>query len=116
MLEPDEEPAAAPPIQKFRSTAVGTIFAAGLLGLRDVFEPPRDEEPGVVQDWSGGPEPFSEPYVLRLDPDNPADSIVLVRPHLKAEDQRRRYPAPPEAGPSGLARSAESDNITRSTD
>ena len=58
------------------------MFAAGLLGLRDVFEPPKDDEPAIVEDWSGG-EPFKDPYVLRLDPDHPEDSIVLVRPYLK---------------------------------
>jgi hypothetical protein len=77
-----DDHAAPPPIEKFRRTAVGSVFAAGLLGLRDVLEPPKDDEPAVVQDWSGG-EPFKDPYVLRLDPDNPQDSIVMVRPQLK---------------------------------
>ena len=27
--------------------------------------------------------PFTDPYVLRLDPDHPEDSIVMVRPWLK---------------------------------
>ena len=80
--EDHEEHAEPPPIEKFRRTAVGSVFAAGLLGLRDVLQPPKDEEPAVVQDWSGG-EPFKDPYVLRLDPDNPQDSIVMVRPQLK---------------------------------
>jgi len=80
MLEPDEEAAEPAPIHKFKNTTVGTIFAAGLFGLRDVLEPPKDDEPAIVQDWSGGPEPFTEGYVLRLDPDNPADSIVMIRP------------------------------------
>jgi hypothetical protein len=70
------------PIQKFRATAVGSVFAAGLLGLRDVLEGPKDDEPAIVVDWSGAP-PFSEPIVLRLDPDHPEDSIVMVRPWLR---------------------------------
>ena len=72
MIDPEEEPAEPAPIEKFRRSAVGTVFAAGLLGLRDVIEPPKDNQPPIVEDWSGGPEPFSEPLVLRLDPDNPA--------------------------------------------
>ena len=34
------------PIRAFRRTAVGTVLAAGMLGLRDVLEPPKDETPG----------------------------------------------------------------------
>jgi hypothetical protein len=80
--ESSPEHAEPAPIEKFRRTAAGSVFAAGLLGLRDVLEPAKDEQPAIVEDWSGGPEPFSEPLVLRLDPDHPEDSIVLVRPWL----------------------------------
>jgi hypothetical protein len=78
----DDEDATPAPIERFHRTAIGAVFAAGLLGLRDVFEPPTDDEPAIVEDWSGG-EPFKDPYVLRLDPEHPEDSIVLVRPYLK---------------------------------
>jgi hypothetical protein len=74
----EEEGTTPAPIERFQRTALGTVFAAGLLGLRDVFEPPKDDEPAIVEAWSGG-EPFKDPYVLRLDPDHPEDSIVLVR-------------------------------------
>jgi hypothetical protein len=80
--EPDTEHAEAAPIEKFRRTPVGTVLAAGLLGLRHVIEPPKDEQPAIVEDWSGG-EPLKDPYVLRLDPENPQDSIVMIRPQLK---------------------------------
>ena len=80
--EDHEEHAEPAPIEKFRRTSVGTVLAAGLLGLRDVIEPPKDETPAIVEDWSGG-EPLQDPYVLRLDPDNPQDSIVMIRPQLK---------------------------------
>jgi hypothetical protein len=69
------------PIQKFRASAVGSVLAAGLLGLREALEQPLDE-PAIVVDWSDAP-PFSEPMVLRLDPDHPEDSIVMVRPWLR---------------------------------
>jgi 4'-phosphopantetheinyl transferase len=70
------------PIDKFRGTAVGSVLAAGLLGLRDALEPAREEEVAIVQNYSGDP-PFTDPFVLRLDPDHPEDSIVMVRPWLR---------------------------------
>jgi hypothetical protein len=85
MLTDDEEygeHAEPAPIERFRRTSLGTVLAAGLLGLRDVIEPPKDDQPAIVEDWSGG-EPFTDPYVLRLDPDNPQDSIVMIRPQFK---------------------------------
>ena len=70
------------PIDKFRSTAVGGVLAAGLLGLRDAIETPRDEEIAIVQDDSSGP-PRNDPILLELDPDHPAESVVRVRPWLR---------------------------------
>jgi hypothetical protein len=77
----DDERAEPAPIEKFHRTTPVMILAAGLLGLRDVIEPPKNEEPPIVEDWSGD-EPFKDPYVMRLDPDHPEDSIVMVRPWL----------------------------------
>ena len=74
--------AEAAPIERFRRTSVGAVLAAGMLGLRDVLEPEKDETPAIVEDWAGG-EPFKEPVVLRLDPDHPEDSIVMIRPWLQ---------------------------------
>jgi hypothetical protein len=65
-------------IHRFRTTATGTVLAAGLLGLATALEGPKDEEVAIVTDYSGEP-PFSDPIVLRLDPDAPGDSIVWVR-------------------------------------
>jgi hypothetical protein len=79
--------AAPAPIQRFHRTAVGSALAAGLLGLRDVLEPPKDETPAIVEDWAGG-EPLADPIVLRLDPDHPEDSIVMVRPWLARRPPR----------------------------
>jgi hypothetical protein len=72
------------PIERFHRTAIGMSLAAGMLGLRDVLEPPKDETPAIVEEWSAG-EPFKDPILLRLDPDHPEDSIVMVRPWLKRE-------------------------------
>jgi hypothetical protein len=82
--ELDEQPqghAQPAPIERFHRSAIGTALAAGMFGLRDVLEPPKDETPAIVEDWAGG-EPFNEPIVLRLDPDHPEDSIVMIRPRL----------------------------------
>jgi 4'-phosphopantetheinyl transferase len=81
-VDPSKRHDSTRPIDKFRGTAVGSVFAAGLLGLRDVLEPPRDDKVAIVQDYAGDP-PFQDPFVLRLDPDHPEDSIVMVRPWLR---------------------------------
>jgi len=91
------------PIDRFRDTAVGSVLAAGLLGLRDALEPPKKEEVAIVQDYAGDP-PFKDPFVLRLDPDHPEDSIVMVRPWLRGGNAQ---PAP-DAEPT-TRRAAEPD-------
>jgi hypothetical protein len=80
--DPIEGHARPAPIERFHRSAVGTALAAGMFGLRDVLEPPKDETPAIVEDWAVG-EPFKDPILLRLDPDHPEDSIVMVRPWLK---------------------------------
>jgi hypothetical protein len=79
-----DEPRATPlpPVHRFRGTAIGTVLSAALTGLGDALEPSKKEDPAIVIEHDGGPEPFTEPIVLRLDPDDPRDSIVLVRRHL----------------------------------
>jgi hypothetical protein len=89
--EPIDGHADPAPIERFRRTSIGAVLAAGMLGLRDVLEPEKDETPAIVEQWAGG-EPFNEPVVLRLDPDHPEDSIVMIRPWLKrgtGPDDRR---------------------------
>jgi hypothetical protein len=78
----DEDDEPLRPVQRFEQSAVGSVVAASMFGLRDVLEPSKKEEVQIVTDWSGDP-PFTDPYVLRLDPDNPEDSIVMVRPWLR---------------------------------
>ena len=67
---------------RFRKTAAGSVLAAGLLGLADALEPPRDDKVAIVTEYSGEP-PFTDALVLRLDPDDPSDSIVMIRPWLR---------------------------------
>jgi hypothetical protein len=78
--DPVEGHARPAPIERFHRSAMGAALAAGMFGLRDVLETPKDETPAIVEDWAGG-QPFEEPMVLRLDPEHPEDSIVMIRPH-----------------------------------
>jgi len=93
---PARPPESSRPIDKFRDTAVGSVLAAGLLGLRDALEPPKKEEVAIVQDYAGDP-PFTDPFVLRLDPEHPEDSIVMVRPWLRDGQPEPSPPAEPPA-------------------
>ena len=45
---------------------------------RTAIEGPRTKKVAIVSEYSGDP-PFSDPILMRLDPDAPADSIVLIR-------------------------------------
>jgi hypothetical protein len=86
VLEPEDDAPAEPrPIDKFRGTAAGTILAAGLIGLGDALEGPREKDVEIVIDYAGDP-PFTDRFVLRLDPDNPADSIVMIRPWIDPQE------------------------------
>jgi len=80
-----DEHAEPRPIDKFRGTAVGSVLAAGMIGLANAIEGRPEEEVAIVADFSGDP-PFTDPLVLRLDPDNPQDSIVMIRPWLRSID------------------------------
>ena len=73
------------PIEKFRKTAAGSVLAAGLLGLADALEGRHDDKVAIVTEYSG--DPLDDTIVLRLDPDDPRDSIVLLRaPKRPARD------------------------------
>jgi hypothetical protein len=74
--------AAPTPIRRFEASAAGVVSAAWMNGLRNALFGPQKQEVTIVTDWAGDP-PFTDPYVLRLDPDHPEDSIVMVRPWLK---------------------------------
>jgi hypothetical protein len=72
------------PIERFRRGAVGGVLAAGMLGLRDVIEGPKDTDVAIVETTSGDP-PKRERIVMRLDPENPGDSIVMIRDWLPSD-------------------------------
>ena len=74
-----EEPAFERPVDRFRSTTVGTIVAAGLLGLADALEgrPPR-EQVAIVQDAPMPPPQVPRRLELLLDPEHPERSMVFL--------------------------------------
>ncbi len=78
-LAAGEDEAAPPrPVDKFRRTALGSVAAAGLLGLRDALEGrPEKEESAVVVD---APTPKERgPVEVTLDFDHPERSRVVIR-------------------------------------
>jgi hypothetical protein len=88
--DPDasDPPAAARPVDRFRRTTVGTIAAAGLLGLRDALEGrPEKDEPAIVVDAPGKRHDPDDPIDVQLDFEHPERSRVVLR----------RSDAPPEA-------------------
>lgn len=77
-LTPVAPPATAAQIPtRYRQSAGASLLAAGLLGLRDIIDPPKDERPAVEQyahdgsQWDG--------VEVYLDPDDPAASLVVIR-------------------------------------
>jgi hypothetical protein len=64
------------PIDKFRRGAVGSVVAAGLLGVRDALEGrPEKDEPVIV---SEAPEPKLDHIDIMLDPEHPERSRAVV--------------------------------------
>jgi hypothetical protein len=85
--EPGDEPGWERPIDKFKRSSVGSVVAAGLLGVRDALEGrPEKEEVTIVQDAPA--QPVRGNIDLVIDPEHPERSIAVIR----------RPPAPePEA-------------------
>ncbi len=85
--QPDDAHAPPRPVDRFRRTAVGTVVAAGLLGLRDALEgrPERDEVAIVDEAPTDRVEPG---FRLVFDEDAGRVTVVLPEP-LPDEDPRR---------------------------
>jgi hypothetical protein len=75
----DQEERFERPVDRFRTSAVGTVVAAGLLGLADALEarPPR-EEVVIVQEAPTQPRPEPGRLELVLDPEHPERSVVFL--------------------------------------
>jgi hypothetical protein len=77
------------PIDKFRRGAVGSVLAAGMLGMRDALEGrAMREEPDIVAD---APEPKLDNIELVLDPEHPENSRAIV--YLPAPEDADDEPA-----------------------
>jgi hypothetical protein len=72
------------PIDRFRRGAVGSVVAAGLLGLRDALEgrPEREEVTIVSEAPEHEPAP---PIDVQLDLEHPERSVAVVRPAPPAD-------------------------------
>jgi hypothetical protein len=66
------------PTQRLARSPAGVALAAAMIGVGEVLEPSKREEPPIVVEY-GGDGPEDDPIVLRLDPDDPRDSIVMIR-------------------------------------
>ena len=89
--EPDDpDPDPGPRMAAWRSHPVGGAMGAAMLGLRDAIYGRPDNEVAIVQEAGGDP-PNDDLHDIRLDPDHPERSEVVVR---------SRPPAPPASGPS----------------
>jgi hypothetical protein len=74
------------PSDRFRRSAVGSVVAAGLLGLRDALEGrPETEETVLDAEAPGAPPP--DGIELYLDPDHPERSVAVI--HLRGEEADR---------------------------
>ncbi|MEX0664338.1 MAG: hypothetical protein WD598_06150 [Acidimicrobiia bacterium] len=87
LVESDSAQHAPPrPVDRFRTTAVGTVVAAGLLGLRDALEGrPEREEVAIVSEAPERPVDDAGPRLV-IDPNDPTKVTIVVPP---AADHRR---------------------------
>jgi len=83
VVVPDEQADPIEPVRseriphRYRRSISASVVAAGMLGLRDVLEEPRDNRPVVEQHADEGD--VERPVEVHLDPDDPAASIVRLR-------------------------------------
>ena len=82
MAEPPAPTPPPPPSKKRRRRGVGSaMLAAAMIGLDEAMNGPK-EEPAIVEVGSGAGND-DDPVALDLDPEDPAQSIAVVRPWLQ---------------------------------
>jgi hypothetical protein len=72
-----------------RVSANGSVMAAMMLGLREVFDPKAKQEIVVQRDDSGDPDRPDKPMHLEFDPDDPRATKATVRSWAR---KRKRQP------------------------
>ena len=95
-IVPAETPAPEPPRRASLKDRLGAkMLAASMRGLQEAIYGPKDE-PAIVIEAAGDP-PDPEGLDVRLDPDHPEQSVVVVRPWLlrHLHDERSGLQPPP---------------------
>jgi hypothetical protein len=67
-----------PRLAAWRTHPVGSVLGAAMLGLRDAIYGRRDDEVVIVQEAGSDP-PSDDLHDIRLDPDHPERSEVVIR-------------------------------------
>ena len=62
---------------RYRRSAGASMLAAGMIGLREILESPKDDRPVVEQHTDG--DDRKRPIEVFLDPDDPSASMVVIR-------------------------------------
>ena len=62
---------------RYRRSGGASMLAAGMIGLRDIIESPKDDRPVVEQQTND--DDIERPIEVFLDPDDPAASMVVIR-------------------------------------
>jgi hypothetical protein len=85
-------PAEAPTrFEKVRRSSAGVMMTGIALGLQDALELPR-KEPAFVIKAAGEPNGEPGPIDLQFDPDDPANTVAVIRPWLA--DGKKKGPPP----------------------
>ena len=81
MSESAELPPAPPPRKPRKRTMGGAMLAAAMIGVQEALEGPK-EEPAILE--VGNSEPNDDdPIAVDLDPEDPSQSVAVVRPWLQ---------------------------------
>jgi hypothetical protein len=74
-----------PRLAAWRDHPVGSVLGAAMLGLRDAIYGRQDNEVAIVQEAAGDP-PDEDLHDIRLDPEHPERSEVVIRPRPSADE------------------------------
>lgn len=83
--DPNDTPAEPAPVEvarghiphRYRRSGGASMLAAGMIGLRDILESPKDDRPVVEQHTND--DDIERPIEVFLDPDDPSASMVVIR-------------------------------------